>query len=113
MSVTVKERVNDWVLIEIIPTHGTPEKLMNSSMPVSKFIATAGIANTANCCLAPSSALSAASGLGFMISNSGDSPYPYAFNSAPLSEKGNEDLNEWWVDAANSNLTLNIIGRLV
>jgi hypothetical protein len=112
MSGSLIGKNDEWVLIELSLTHGTKEQFWNTSLSVQKLVATAGTNNTANVCVAPHSALSAASGVGFMLSNSGDSPYPYAFESAPISRMGSEDLSNWWADPANSNLTLNVFAKL-
>lgn len=104
---------NNWVILEVEnATANTPVNLAgNSSLTIQKLMVGAHISNTTYIGVLPTSAISAQSGVGIMMRPPGASLTPDYLIDAPLSDKGNEDLKDWWMDSSEANQRVIVVVR--
>ena len=116
MSRVVKEKVNNWITIEITGTAGSPEQLWNTSIVVNKWFAQGPVTNVNGYALAPTSAVSFVSSIGAVINTQAATAGVGAeliFKSAVVDHRDNEDLKNWWFVPGTTGDRLIVVARLV
>jgi hypothetical protein len=112
MSYRVIEDQNNWLTLEVtVDTGGTAVPFVDSSIAMQKMLVGAHVSNTTNIAIAPTSLLVVESGVGIILDAPSNDSTPDYFLDAPLSQKGNEDLKDWYMDCSVSGERAIVIVR--